>query len=54
MKHGLRPTRRQKIRIRKAGLRTENWLVVREYPDGRLTLKHKQSGTVRTLPVWDE
>lgn len=54
MKHGLRPTRRQKIRIRKAGLRTENWLVIREHPDGRLTLQHKQSGTVRTLPVWDE
>ena len=32
MRHGKKPTRKQKIRLGQAGLSPENWLVVREAP----------------------
>lgn len=34
MRNGRKPTRKQKIRLGQAGLAPENWLVVRQKPDG--------------------
>lgn len=50
MKHGKKPTRAQKIRLGKAGLSPENWLVIHERRDGGLVIIHKHADTVRTLP----
>lgn len=44
----IKPTRRQKEKIEKAKLKAVNWLVLKE--DGiKLTIKHKTTGTERTL-----
>lgn len=51
MKHGKKPTRMQKIRMGKAGLGPDNWLVIRQEPDGRMILKNKHSGKIRVLPT---
>ena len=44
MRNGKKPTRKQKIRLGQAGLSPENWLVVRQKPDGELILLHKLPG----------
>ena len=41
MKHGKKPTRAQKIRLGQAGLNPENWLVIRQKPDGEMVVIHK-------------
>ena len=51
MKNGKKPTRRQKIRIGKAGLSPENWLVVKNKPDGTMIILHKHTNRVRVLPA---
>ncbi|ADY54884.1 hypothetical protein Sgly_3161 [Syntrophobotulus glycolicus DSM 8271] len=50
MKHGKRPTRAQKIRLKEAGLNYENWLVVKATTEG-LEVVHKYSGKTRTIPA---
>lgn len=50
MKHGKKPTLAQKVRIGKAGLSPEKWLVIRQKPDGGLILLHKNTTSVRVLP----
>lgn len=50
MRNGRKPTRKQKIRLGQAGLAPENWLVVRQKPDGELTLLHKRTNTIRVVP----
>ena len=49
MKHGKKPTLKQKVRIGEAGLGPENWLVIRQEKDGRLILKNKDNGGIRVL-----
>lgn len=51
MRHGKKPTRKQKIRLGQAGLSPENWLVIRENKDGDLILLHKHTDHVRKLPA---
>ena len=46
--NGKKPTRRQKILIRKAGLNLENWLVLRE-DDRYLYILHRISGNSRRV-----
>lgn len=50
MRNGKKPTRKQKIRLGQAGLSPENWLVVRQKPDGELILLHKHTNTIRVVP----
>ena len=49
MKNGKRPTRRQKIAIRWAGLNPDNWLVSKVGPDHYL-LVHRHTGTIKKIP----
>lgn len=50
MKHGKRPTRAQKIRLKEVGLNWENWLVVGATKEG-LDVVHKHSGKTRNIPA---
>ena len=40
----------QKIRLGQAGLAPENWLVVRQKPDGELIILHKRTNMIRVVP----
>ena len=51
MRHGKKPTRKQKIRLGQAGLSPENWLVVREAPTGELVILHKHTDRIRVVPA---
>ncbi|WP_180953711.1 DUF6906 family protein [Bacillus sp. T33-2] len=50
MKHGRRPTKRQKIAMKAVGLNFENWLVYK-VTDGQYHLVHRYTGTTRKIPV---
>lgn len=50
MRNGRKPTRKQKIRLGQAGLAPENWLVVRQKPDGELIILHKHTNMIRVVP----
>ena len=50
MRRGTQPTRKQTIRLGQAGLAPENWLVVRQNPDGELIILHKHTNTIRVVP----
>lgn len=50
MRNGKMPTRKQKIRLGQAGLAPENWLVIRQKPNGELVILHKHTDTVRVVP----
>ena len=50
MRNGKKPTRKQKIRLEQAGLAPENWLVLRQKPNGELVILHKHTDTVRVVP----
>jgi len=49
LRNGKKPTRKQKIRLGQAGLSPENWLVVRQKPDGELIIIHKHSNKIRVV-----
>lgn len=49
MRHGKRPTRKQKVRLGRAGLSPENWLIVKEKRNGELVILHKHTDTVRVV-----
>lgn len=51
MRHGKKPTRKQKIRLGQAGLSPENWLIVRQKPDGTIIARHKHTDAVRVIPA---
>lgn len=51
MRHGKKPTRKQKIRLGQAGLSPENWLVVREAQTGELVILHKHTDRIRVVPA---
>jgi len=48
MKHGKKPTRRQREKIREMGLNPDNWLVERD-SQHELVLIHRISGKVRRI-----
>lgn len=50
MRQGKKPTRKQKIRLGRAGLNPENWLVVSQKPDGALVILHKHTNRIRVVP----
>lgn len=50
MRRGKKPTRKQKIRLGQAGLAPENWLVVRQKPNGELIVLQKNTNTIRVIP----
>ena len=50
MRHGKKPTRKQKIRLGRVGLSPENWLIVREKPSGELVILHKHTDRIRVIP----
>ena len=50
MRHGKKPTRKQKIRLGQAGLAPENWLIVSQKPDGSLVILHKRTNNIRVVP----
>lgn len=49
MKHGKKPTRKQKMLIKSARLNCENWLVIKD-SDDELVLQNRQTGKLRTIP----
>lgn len=51
MRHGKKPTRKQKIRLGKAGLSPDNWLVIKEKHNGELVVLHKNTNTIRVVPA---
>ena len=51
MRHGTKPTRKQKIRLGQAGLAPENWLIVKQKPGGELVILHKHTNTIRVVPA---
>ena len=50
LRHGTKPTRKQKIRLGQAGLAPENWLVVKQKQNGELVILHKHTDTIRVVP----
>lgn len=48
MKAGKRPTLRQKIAIKWAGLNPNNWLVFKNLPD-ELHIVHRQTGRTKVI-----
>ena len=51
LRRGKKPTRKQKIRLGQAGLAPENWLVVKQNPNGDLVIHHKHADTIRVIPA---
>ncbi|WP_397359520.1 DUF6906 family protein [Oscillibacter sp.] len=51
MRHGKKPTRKQKIRLGQAGLSPENWLVVKQKRNGELVILHKTNDQIRVVPA---
>jgi hypothetical protein len=51
MRNGKKPTRKQKVRLGQVGLSPENWLVIRQKPDGELIILHKHTNKVRVVPA---
>lgn len=54
MRHGKKPTRKQKIRLGQAGLSPENWLVVKAKRNGELVILHKHTDKIRVVPALGE
>ena len=50
MKHGLKPSRKQKILLKLHGKNPDNWLVTKN-PPGELHIVHRETGTERILRV---
>jgi hypothetical protein len=50
MKHGLRPTKKQKVAIKAVGLNPENWLVFKSINE-ELHLVHRETGTTKIIPA---
>ena len=49
MKHGKKPTRKQKMLIRSTRLNCDNWLVIKD-SDDELVLQNRQTNKLRTIP----
>lgn len=51
LRHGKKPTRKQKIRLSQVGLSPENWLVMNQKQDGELVIIHKHTDKIRVVPA---
>lgn len=51
MRRGKKPTRKQRDRLRRAGLSPDNWLVVKEKPGGELVLLHRSTNKIKVVPA---
>ena len=51
MRHGKKPTRKQKVRLGQAGFSPENWLVVKQKRNGELVILHKLNNQIRVVPA---
>lgn len=52
MKHGQRPTRREKEAIQEARLNPKNWLVTKHLTTiNSIEIVHRETGTKRTIPA---
>lgn len=52
MKHGLKPTKRQREAIQAARLNSNNWLVVRVLTNSQtIEIVHRETGSVRKIPA---
>ncbi|MEI4615443.1 DUF6906 family protein [Bacillus cereus] len=49
MKHGKRPTKREKMHINSYKLNPENWLIYKK-ADGRIHLVHRHTNSRRVIP----
>lgn len=52
MKHGKRPTRRQKILVKSMRLNPDNWFVEREDKSGMIII-HRDTGNVKVIRKLD-
>ncbi len=50
MKHGKKPTVKQKKLMQYYGLNSADWLIVKDTPDEMLIVHRYSSNTTRTLP----
>jgi len=50
LKHGVNPTKAQKIRLKALKLVPGNWLIVKDLPTC-LVVEHRESGKTRTLEL---
>lgn len=48
MKHGVRPTRAQRVILRNAGLNHKDWLVIKDTPE-LMEIVHRHSDRTRRL-----
>lgn len=48
MKHGKKPTVRQKKMLKEYGLNFENWLIIKDTPD-RMEIIHRHTDTLRVI-----
>ena len=48
LRHGKRPTRKQKIFIKGKKLNPENWLVIKDN-DEEIVIVHKESGNIKYI-----
>lgn len=51
MRHGKKPTRKQKIRLGQAGLSPKKWLVIKQRRDGEMVVLHKINNQIRVVPA---
>lgn len=51
MRHGKKPTRKQKILLDKVGLIPESWLIIKQKPTGDLVILHKHTDQIRIVPT---
>lgn len=52
MKHGKRPTLRQKKAIEWSGLQSSDWLVNKvDHGNGRLHIEHRFTGSEKIIPL---
>lgn len=49
MKHGKKPTRKQKMLIKSVRLNCENWLVIKDTAN-EMVIKNRQTDKTRTIP----
>ena len=48
MKHGKKPTVRQKKMLKEYGLNFENWLIIKDTPD-RMEIVHRHTDRLRVI-----
>lgn len=49
MRHGKKPTQKQRVRLGQAGLSPERWLVIKQKRNGELVILHKLNNQIRVV-----